>query len=84
MNEKPTFARAGLDFVPPALVHYLRSFLGYDMDDAFETGYLPRFVEFFRRRPLSPSLAAPSPPRGRLRKLMRLFHHRPVQSQAAS
>ncbi|MGH7222064.1 MAG: hypothetical protein ACRELF_02445, partial [Gemmataceae bacterium] len=26
--------------------------LGYDMDDSFEAGYLPRFVERFRRRPL--------------------------------
>jgi hypothetical protein len=57
--------------------------LGYDMDDAFEAGYLPRFVELFRRRPLSPSLAAPSPRRGYLRHLMGLFR-RPLQPQAAS
>ena len=32
--------------------------LGYDMDDAFEAGYLPRFVESFRRRPLQLQAAA--------------------------
>jgi hypothetical protein len=45
--------------------------LGYDMDDAFEVGYLPRFVELFRRRPLhsvsSGSKASP-PRRGYLRR----------------
>jgi hypothetical protein len=33
--------------------------LGYDIDDAFDAGYLPRFVETFRRRPLQ----LPSEPR---------------------
>jgi len=32
--------------------------LGYDMDDSFEAGYLPRFVELFRRRPLQLQAAA--------------------------
>jgi hypothetical protein len=32
--------------------------LGYDMDDSFEAGYLPRFVERFRRRPLQLQAAA--------------------------
>lgn len=39
--------------------------LGYDMDDSFEVGYLPRFVEAFRRRPLQLQAACsiPSEPR---------------------
>ncbi|HTU21638.1 MAG TPA: hypothetical protein VMG10_26615 [Gemmataceae bacterium] len=32
--------------------------LGYDIDDSFETGYLPRFVESYRRRPLQLQAAA--------------------------
>jgi hypothetical protein len=61
--------------------------LGYDMDDAFDAGYLPRFVELFRRRPLqsvSSQIEASSPRRGYLRRLAELFRRRPLPLQAAS